>query len=361
MLLVIFPSLLLLLVGSRIVFLYFLQISPDVDPTLLLHWQTLPLKNLYEDFWLEILNLHSQPPLWNMVLGATAHVCKAALPCVGSVLHLFNMLLTLGVAMMIATFIVQSGRSHLVGLIAAGIYILLPSTVFYENYIFYPHLTMFLCSTAIFSLYAWWRHPKRNYLAGFLISIVALGWIGAIFHPLFMSGVVVVAFYLRGLFRPATIAPAILASLLIFAPSVKNQFVFGFFGESSWLGLNLSQVAPNMANDCTFESFRAAVPGDISPGVAFNDISVIPFAENCKNEAINLILEHPQQYIAGRILAGIRSSMKTPADYFFPPLGFENYPRISGYSGGYNGLRDENGRLNISVLSGFSMKFVISP
>ena len=149
-------------------------IYPDAELILLEHWQHLPLDKLNENFWDEIINLHSQVPLWNMTIGAITNICDAEVACTSSAIHFLFIAITLAVALMLAAIAMQSGASRVLSGTAATVYILLPSTVYYENYPFYPHLIMFLCAAAAYSAFIWHRNNSNWGYGFFLISMVAL-------------------------------------------------------------------------------------------------------------------------------------------------------------------------------------------
>ncbi|MDC0948667.1 hypothetical protein OAS86_04925 [Gammaproteobacteria bacterium] len=341
----VFAFLLIIFVMTRLATANIFNIHPDVSD-IFTHWQNLSIPSLRDNLLYELINLHSQPPLWNTILGISAKACDGNVGCISKGIHLFFMTLTFMTTLMIASFLIQIGLPKTIAATISAIYAILPSTIFYENYVFYPHFTMYLCSSSVYFFYAWIiKNRTFDYLL-FLVAMVLLSMTWALMHPLVISIAVLVITLKFGKISPQSLIPAFVAIFIICTPATKNFYMFGFFGNSSWLGLNLSQVDESPSPACSFDNLRAGFDKDVHTGELLNNVSIIPISEICKEQAIKNIISNPQNYIFGRIRAFALSSVKSSADYSFSPVGFERYPRIKGYEG----TRKENETYNYSSI-----------
>ena len=325
-----FPSSLLIfiIIISRLAIYFLLNIQPNPG-YIESHWQHLHLDQLNESLISSIYNLHSQPPFWNMTIGLAAKVCEADVACVLRLIHLMNISLTLFISLMLFYGFCFVGISNRKSLIAALIYIFLPSTIYYENYIFYPHFTAFLVMASVFFSYLYFLSRKMTHMLLAFIPCLLLTWTWGIFHPVFMIAILLVVWSGQKRTRVNFIV-LLVFSTLMFLPLLKNQVTFGFFGASSWLGLNISQVAPEPGENCTFVDYYNTLPSIDHSGTTFNNVSMIPYSARCMEFALNSISRDFDIYIKGRIKRFIDSTRLTSSDYFYPPVGFDAYPRISG-------------------------------
>jgi hypothetical protein len=322
---------LLAIVAHRAVVGLWLCIAPD--PAFLTgHWQHLDLADLHADLTGTLLNLQSQPPLWNATLGLASVACGAQMACVVSAVHFLHMLLTMGLFLLLAHIALRlTGHAAGSALIALG-FCLSPAAIYYENYLFYPHLTAFL-----FTLFAWalleWLTQRRLWALALLGgALVLLSWTWTLFHPLFVAlvlGSVLLAARPRGWAGAAGYGVALVVLALSLAPSVKNQAMFGFFGAGSWMGLNLAQVAPGGVEGCGFGDFIEShgLTG-VHLGTALNDPRIIAFSDECRGRAVERIIAQPLTYGTDRLRQILSALSMRPSDYIFDPLNWENYPGI---------------------------------
>lgn len=322
------PLILFLFILVSRAFVYFvLEIQPEIQ-YLFVHYQHLNIVDLNENLLSSILKLHSQSPIWNVILGIASKTCNADPSCVLVLIHLSNIVLTFLVCLMLYAFLRLYGLPHGVTFVAACVYALLPSTVYYENYIFYPHFIAFLVAAFLYFALLYFRRGRTGDMVLSFSAIVLLSWTWGLFHPVIMTAIIFLVFLLGKRRDGRRALTALAFAALLFLPSTKNLIVFGFFGNSSWLGLNISQVAPEVSDECSFRAFRRTVGHISHSGTAFNDPSIISYASHCKREALASISDNFDQYLYGRAIQILRSTGRMPSDDIFPPNGFEKYPRI---------------------------------
>lgn len=236
-----------------------------LDPELLQH-----------DLLRSLLYLHSQPPLFNLLLGA---VLKAFPDPATAFMLLFQ-------AAGLAASLCLYGLLRAVGLPAAAaaaasvLYLLNPTVILYENLLYYTYMESVLVLAAAYCLFAWGRTLRARWAAGFWLVLGALGGMRSVFHPVFFVGLAAFLglFILKKYPRRKHAALLCAASLLAIAPlglvMVKNHALYGFWGTSSWDGMNLwtktsgygpgdleklhrGGVISSLAVDAELEPFRA--------------------------------------------------------------------------------------------------------
>lgn len=325
---------------SRAVFAFLLGVVPD-PAYLETHWQNLDPANLEADLFGSLVSLHSQPPVWNAVLGAAAKLCSARTDCMVSALHVFNMGLSL-IAALCLLGLLRTFFSRAVSLLVVLAYLLSPSVIYYENYIFYPQLTATLAALVALSLLRLLNRKTTALFIATLASLVVLSLVWSIFHPALVALLILLILFRTGSWSGARLTLAGLALFLTLLPSIKNQAVFGFFGSGSWLGLNLSQVAPDQPKNCSFYGFIGTYGlEDVHPGTAFNDPRIIPYARACQELAMASITAKPLQYAKDRAERAYYSLSLWPSDYAFDPLNWQNVPKIPFF----RSKRDAEGQL----------------
>jgi hypothetical protein len=204
------------------------------DPWIIdLLWQLLPIEtleaNLFESLWF----LHSQPPLFNLLVGLALH-----LP--GDLNWLRLLWWEIGLAMVLVVF----ASFRLVGMprvLAHALVVLFsinPTLALYENFYFYTYPEAFCVLLGVFALL---RRPWSPALYG--VATCALVGFRALFQPVW-AGLVAWAVIRSGYMVERRrvyawlLAPVLLGALLI----VKNGLLFGVWNTSSWYGQNLSRL-----------------------------------------------------------------------------------------------------------------------
>jgi hypothetical protein len=130
--------------------------------------------------------------------------------------------------------------------------------------------------------------------------------------------------------RKQILLPVLIALALSIAPIIKNFTKFELASGSSWLGLNLTQVAPEEIKQCGFNYAITSFASKNQPiGDVLNDPRIIPLSKKCATKSIESILSHPLTYIDQRLKAVVRSFSRWPNDYFMPPLNWNNLGWLS--------------------------------
>lgn len=325
--LIFLPAATLLVLVSRIWVASGLGILPD-PVHLSGSYQHLPITALRDGLLDALLNLHSQPPLWNFLLGLAAKVCDAQEPCMIQLIWRSHVLLSIVTATCIFTALRLLRQPHWLSYLLSLSYILTPAVFYYENFLLYAHFTsaIFALSCLCALLHLLTGRSLHFLLFCLCLAVLSLTW--TLFHPIYilLVGGLLLA---KGGAKPVRAGILALTLVISLLPSVKNQMVFGIFSSGSWLGLNVSQVAPQPVAGCSFKTFAQThdlIGNHI--GETLNDPRIIAYSKSCLDRALQIIAADPLGYVVSGVLRSSTSLSLWPNEYLFPPLNWERFPRI---------------------------------
>lgn len=203
-------------------------------------WQTAPLEMLRESPIETIFYYHSQPPLFNLLGSVIGNIFY---PFHLDALYTLNILLGCLIIYMtgiILEYLVPSGLIRSIVLIFVALY---PALFLYETYILYDHLTAFWVVLCVFWALRFKSSQHTYYLYWFFVTLNLLVLTRSFFHPiLLLVFLLILPFCIVSSRRWfLLICTSICTVTLIFL--IKNLLVFGFFGLSSWQGMNIFRVA----------------------------------------------------------------------------------------------------------------------
>jgi hypothetical protein len=210
----------------------------ELDNRFMQHLDTLALKS---DLAASVYHLHSQPPLFNLIIGGIyklfPHHLKAGFVLLNYTMSLLTVLLA---------FLTLSAVRvrYWVSFVIAALLAISPSLIVYENWPRYTMTVMFFLSLALFSLIHYLFQNLRRFGVLFAVSISALALTRASWHLVWVLAVVGLLIYeLRHTRFKEIAALSAIAVILVGTFYVKNQVVFGFFGLSSWVGMNMARIS----------------------------------------------------------------------------------------------------------------------
>jgi hypothetical protein len=200
--------------------------------------QVLDVRLLQQRLLESIINLHSQPPMFNLLLGA---VLKAFPTCYDAVFHVLFMAFGLGMSLSMLALSRRIGTPDPLALVLTLLFVVCPTAVLYENFLLYtyPVASLLCVATLLFSI--WVRTSNR--IAGVAsFSCMALVILTrSVFQiPWFVAACALAI--ATGRFKLRTAASAAVLPLAILCLwQAKNYYLFGTLTTSTWLGLNLSR------------------------------------------------------------------------------------------------------------------------
>jgi hypothetical protein len=207
-----------------------------------------------------LLNLHSQPPLFNAVVGIALKLFPENWAVA---LDLLQMSMGIGGAFLVAASMTRLGCNPWISVAIATILAVSPPYIIYENLLFYTHWCLFLLSLAGYGLVRS-RGRAGGWMALALWALAALTMVRSLYHPLYLLLAVAALWSLvlrQDRFRLLRIAaPPV---MVVGAWLAKNFLLFSFVGMSSWSGLGFQAVAKvGLPADRVLEMSRQ---GDLSP------------------------------------------------------------------------------------------------
>ena len=209
-------------------------------------WQLMPWPALATDLGGAMLDLHSQPPILNLIFGAALQASIAARISMESLLQPFFFLL--GGATVVALVGLARQLVARRGVRVAVVLLFLANPYFYASlhYLFYTPIELLLLLLGGWLGFRFLDRPSPGRLAAALAPALLLVHARSMFHPLWL---VLLIGLLLGLARPrlpmsrgAHRRGAVLAIAL--AWPAKNLARFGFFGFSSWSGMSIARGLP---------------------------------------------------------------------------------------------------------------------
>ena len=196
---------------------------------------TLLKDNLLES----ILYLHSQPPLFNFLIGVVEILFGEF-----SYLVFFFFFQIVGLMTAILSYktLILLDVHKKLAFIFILLYILTPATILYENLFFYTHpIIFFLVFSGYFLLVYYKKRELKNlvyFFTGISLSILTTSF----FHIVWFIIILIVLLVLNKGKSKIILKAASFPFVLILALYVKNFLLFNEFGTSSWLGMNLSRI-----------------------------------------------------------------------------------------------------------------------
>lgn len=248
--------------------------------TLGFYWQYLDPRLLATDLWRSVLHLHSQPPLFNLFLGAILH-----LP--GGWAHLaFHAVfagcgLALGLALL--ALAARLGVPRWLRLPAAALFLASPAVLLNENLLFYSYPVMTALLLAALCLHRFLASGRRADGLACCGLLAAVALTQSLFHLIFLAivtaGAVLVA---QPPLRRAALAAAALPLLAVVLWYARSAALFGTFSSSSWLGMSAAKVATKLM-PASERSALAAEPAEtilavepFSPLAAYAGVAGLP-------------------------------------------------------------------------------------
>lgn len=225
------------------------------------YWQFLDPELLRTELLESLLHLHSQPPLYNAVLGVTLELSPAS----QAEASLHALYLALGLVQMLAVYavLVRLGIRPWRSALVAGALAVLPATVLYEHWLFYEYPAATLLVVSALAAHRLLRRPSFWTSAAFFGVVAVVVYTRSIFQLpwLLLVGALLVAVR-RDLARPV-VAGAVVPLLAVGGLVLKNAALFGVPSTSSWLGMNLAQVTHSQVP--LAERRELVARGELSP------------------------------------------------------------------------------------------------
>jgi hypothetical protein len=230
---------------------------------------------LLEDRLLESLfYLHSQPPLFNLWLGAYHQLFGSWMPAAFGATYA-------GLGILLAVQMHAAARALGVSAwtrtVGVGFFCTSPAVLLYEHFLLYAYPVAVLLTWSAVRFHRALVTGRERHWWGFVLLALAIVMMRALYHPVWLGAVLAAAAWaqwrLHGTIRPL-VKPALVAGVIVLALLVKNQIVFDRATLSSFGGMNLSRaVLDRMA----WEDLTAMVDsGAVSPWAMTGAFQTLP-------------------------------------------------------------------------------------
>ncbi|MBN8676554.1 MAG: glycosyltransferase family 39 protein [Chitinophagales bacterium] len=229
---------LLLFVISRII-IRIIGIEMDYQ-ALYRNWQYLSVDTLHHDLLQGIWYDHTQPPLFNLLLGAVLKISGTSAPLVFS---LFFKLITLLNVFLLLRLLKENTNHKNIPLLFSLIYLLSPATMLFENELFYTSFITLLLLLSCNYLLQYRVSGKPGKLLGFFLPLALICLTRSMYH---LAWLLIPWLFLFVSSRKQKSTRKILLTGLFFIAVVagwyiKNYMIFGSFTSSTWGGMNIAR------------------------------------------------------------------------------------------------------------------------
>ncbi|RYF91785.1 MAG: hypothetical protein EOO03_00500 [Chitinophagaceae bacterium] len=229
--------LLLAFIISRLI-LPLVGIQMDVN-AINVYWQYLSVDTLQHNLLNGLWYNHTQPPMFNLLLGMMLKIFGSAMPVV--IPFLFKLITVANILLLYKSLKLLTQHRWL-PLMLAMLFMLSPATMILENELFY---TSFMTMLLLLSCYNLLRFSKQqSYLVawGIFLPLAIASLTRSMYN---ISWLIVVSLALIIYFKKSGVKKlsiiALACTVLAGSWYVKNLVMFGKFTTSTWLGMNLAR------------------------------------------------------------------------------------------------------------------------
>ena len=316
-------------------------------------WQLLPQDLLRNDLVGSLWYLHSQPPLFNAIVGATLH-----LPHARGLINIEFVACTLALAILLFLTMLELAVPMPLAFVSSSLFVVSPSTVLYENWMYYTYPVALLSVAAVWCFAKYVRTRHTGYGVGVVTMLALLALTRASYHlVIVIAGAALVVLMAKKAGRRRVAAAVALPVLLVAGLYLKNYVLFGEPNSSSWLGMNLAHMVlgnqPEAVQadvdrgvlsrqaltpafvDLGAYSYRRAPTGIPAldrplkePGVNnYNNLAYIDVSRRYQKDALTFIRRHPDLY-ARTVGDSFRTMFVPASDFIGVQFEKQNYVKL---------------------------------
>ncbi len=309
-------------------------------------WQALDLGELRHHLGQSLWYQHSQPPLWNALLGA---MVALNLDPQGPLLHGLFDAIGLATGLLTWQLAVHFGAGRWWAALAASLLLASPGFALTAHWLFYDAPVALLILMVLLTLFQAAQRPTVLRLLVFALLTVALVWLRSAFHLGWLLGLAALVLAGRDLPRRRLGLALALAIVLAALPFAKNALVFGQFATSSWAGMSAQRLTKTMLTPVQLQAEVAA--GELAPITAvgpfqalqrygrtadvpnkykeiavlsapykttgeinFNHYAYLDLSRRLAADAVRLVIRHPGAYLRAHAAAWLQWLRPTALD-----------------------------------------------
>lgn len=210
----------------------------DIAP-LLWFWQLIDPVLLKNHLIQSIYYQHTQPPLFNSIIGL---ILKIATNYENIAFHILYLAWGMILVLFLFLTMVRLQVSPKIAAILSAFFLISPASILYENWLLYTYLMATLLVVAAYFLHYFFS--TRSLRVGFIFfSLLGLCvCTRTVFHLLWLLSMLLLLVNSGKQFYKSILLCAALPIVLVSTIFVKNWVVWGEFSHSTWLGMSLFKV-----------------------------------------------------------------------------------------------------------------------
>lgn len=194
---------------------------------------------LRDDLWRTLLYLHTQPPLFNLLIGLALRLGPDGFLWAMGLLYA---IVTLGGILAFHALARDlTGRPRTAFIVAAWLCIA-PAVLLFSQKLYYDGLVPWLLCMGLWGVHAGIARGRFALLLFGFAMLAAVVLLRSMIHPVLFVGILVIALLLARGRRAQVAAAAFLPAAAIVAVIAKNMLLFGVAGLSSWAPLQLDHT-----------------------------------------------------------------------------------------------------------------------
>jgi hypothetical protein len=225
---------------SRIIYYFCCGVRFDTGP-LSFYWQYIDPYLLKTDLLRSVYYLHSQPPLFNLFLGMVLKFFPDGYGVVFLFCYLF-----LGFLLAVSLFkiMAECGISAKLSALLTSLFIISPSVILYENYLFYEYPVMVLLCLSLLFLIRFLKTDSIKYGVVLFSQLAVIVLTRGIFHILWFIAAAWILICLSKKENKKKIMFAFMIPfIIVFSVYIKNFCIFRIFSMGSvYVGQNIAKM-----------------------------------------------------------------------------------------------------------------------
>jgi hypothetical protein len=224
-------------------------------------WQLLDATQLRQHLVSSLWNLHSQPPLLNLIYGVLLHLPRSSWE---PLLVTGSLALGLGMVICVLCLCLELRIPRWASLLVVVIVVLDPAYVLFENWFFDTYASASFLTIATFAAVRFVRTRSLAWGIAFFACLSVVILLNSTFQwPWLLLAALPVVVVLRRHWK-VVVGAAAVPILLLAVWYGKDAALFGTYSTSSWLGMNLNKI-----------TLSQAAPGQIAKLVAEHRLDAI--------------------------------------------------------------------------------------
>lgn len=202
--------------------------------------QLMDITQLQSDFWQNLLLMHAQPPLYNIMVWVTLHLAPERFIAVPA-WFMFTALAVAGLVMLYRSQLMLGVPANLAATLAF-LFSISSSSLYYSNYFIYSYPATIALLGAFYFLLKFQQSGFLRHGILLFLCLTTASLFHSLFHWVFFAVAYVGLVAFNSGLRFKTLVAGIPAATLLFAWYMKNFILYGTFMASSWGGWTISNI-----------------------------------------------------------------------------------------------------------------------